>query len=98
MLNHSRHILPSQLDELMTMTLQLYHHDDQLFSIGPMKHWWMNGFKLTKTIYQPKDLTMKFSIDMPDEEMLSAFAGAIDKEGTGDVTYVIDGLTIYVTF
>ena len=85
-------------DELMNMTLQLYHGEDQLFSIGPMKHWWMNGFKLTKTIYQPKDLTMKFSIDMPDEEMLSAFAGAIDKEGTGDVTYVIDGLTIYVTF
>ena len=85
-------------DELMDMTLQLYHHDDQLFSIGPMKHWWMNGFKITKTIYQPKDLTMKFSIDMPDEEMLAAFAGAIDKEGTGDITYVIDGLTIYVTF
>ena len=42
----------------MDMTLQLYHGDDQLFIIGPMKHWWMNGFKLTKTIYQPKDLTI----------------------------------------
>lgn len=85
-------------DELMDMTLQLYHKDDQLFSIGPMKHWWMNGFKITKNIYQPKDLTMKFSIVMPDEAMLTALAGAIDKEGSGDVTYVIDGLTIYVTF
>ena len=85
-------------DELMNMTLQLYHGDDQLFSIGPMKHWWMNGFKLTKTIYQPKDLTMKFSIEMPDEEMLNAFAGAIDRDKTGDVTYVISGLTIYVTY
>ena len=30
--------------------------------------------------------------------MLRAFSGAIDKEGAGDVTYVINGLTIYVTF
>ena len=85
-------------EEMMQMTLQLYHGDEQLFSIGPMRHWWMNGFKITKNLYQPKDLTMKFSIDMPDEEMLSAFKTAIDNEGTGDITYVIDGLTIYVTF
>ena len=41
---------------------------------------------------------MKFEMEMPDEEMLHAFAAAIDAEGTGDITYVIDGLTIYVTF
>lgn len=85
-------------DEMMNMTLQLYHKDDQIFSIGPMRHWWANGFKITKNIYQPKDLTMKFAMEMPDEEMLRAFAAAIDAEGTGDITYVIDGLTIYVTF
>ena len=85
-------------DELMPMTLQLYHGDEQLFSIGPMEHWWANGFKISRRLYQPKDLTMKFSMVMPDEDMLRAFSGAIDKEGTGDITYVIDGLTIYVTF
>ena len=85
-------------DEMMPMKMQVWHGDDLLLEIGEMEHWWMNGFKMTKVIYQPKDLTLKFYMKMPNEEMLNAFADSIDKEGTGDITYTIDGLTIYVTF
>ena len=85
-------------DEMMPIKVELYHGDKLLFEKGPMMHWWMSAFKVTRTLYQPKDLTMRFSIEMPDQEMLQAFAGAIDRHGAHDATYTVDGLTITVTY
>ena len=85
-------------DEMLMMTLELYHGDDLLFKIGPMKHWWINGFKISDTIYTPSVLTMKYTIEMPDTDMLRAFAAAIDANLLHDATYTVDGLTITVTW
>ena len=81
-------------DELMMMSASLYHGDTLLFTEGPEMHWWLSAFKLSKTIYQPKDLTMTFTIEMKDEAMLQAFTAAIDNHGAHDVTYTVDGLTV----
>ena len=85
-------------DEMMMMSAALYHGDTLLFSYGPTLHWWLSAFKLSKTIYQPKDLTMTFSIELPDQEMFDAFTAAIDNHGAKDVTYTTDGLTVYGRF
>ncbi len=85
-------------DEMMNMTVALYHGDEKLFEKGPMMHWWMSAFKLSKNIYQPKDLTMEFTIELPDEDFLQAFSTAIDKHTAHDVTYTTDGLKITGTF
>ena len=85
-------------DELMLMEASLYHGDTLLFHCGPMMHWWMSAFKLSKVIYQPKDLTMAFSITFPDQEMADAFAKSIDDHGAHDVTYTMDGLTVHAVF
>ena len=81
-------------DEMMMMSASLYHGDTLLFTKGPELHWWLSAFKLSRTIYQPKDLTMTFTIEMKDEAMLEAFTAAIDSHSAHDVTYTLDGLTV----
>ena len=39
---------------------------------------------------------MKFTIEMPDKEMLEAFTGAIDNHFKHDVAYTVDGLKVNV--
>ena len=85
-------------DEMMMLAASLYHGDTLLFSCGPTLHWWLSAFKISKVIYQPKDLTMTFSIELPDQEMFDAFTAAIDNHGAKDVTYTTDGLTVYGRF
>ena len=80
-------------DEMLEMTMEILHGDDVLVRRGPERHWWMTGFQLTKTIYRPSDLTMKFTIRFEDEEMLAAFTEAVDKEVSQDLSYTLDGLT-----
>ena len=81
-------------DELMEMSASLYHGDKLLFSLGPVMHWWLSAFQLSKVLYQPKDLTMTFSITFPDRELFDAFTAALDSHGAHDVSYTTDGLTV----
>ncbi len=85
-------------EQMMNMTLQVIHGDKVLVDEGPMKHWWINGFNMSDRMYIPSSLTMKFSIDMPDEEMVNAFCKAIDNHFMHDVTYTVDGLTVNVVW
>lgn len=85
-------------EQLMDMTLQIYHGDELLVNQDPQKHWWINGFKMCDRMYIPDSLTMHFSIVMRDEEMLNAFCEAIDNHYRGDVTYTVDGLKISVVW
>ena len=81
-------------EQMLEMSMQILHGDKILVDVGPELHWWMNGFNLGTRMYLPESLTMKFSIVMPDEEMLNAFCEAIDNHYMHDVTYSVDGLTV----
>lgn len=81
-------------DQLMEMSLQIYHGNDLLVNQEPQMHWWINGFRMSDRLYIPESLTMKSSIVMPDEEMLNAFCEAIDNHYRKDVTYTVEGLTV----
>lgn len=85
-------------EQLMEMSLQVYHGEDLLVNQEPQLHWWINGFNMSDRMYIPDSLTMKFSIVMPDEEMLNAFCESIDKHYKHDVTYTVDGLEINVVW
>lgn len=85
-------------DQLLEMSMQVYHGDDLIVEQKPQKHWWVNGFNMSDRMYLPESLTLKFSIVMPDEEMLNAFCEAIDNHYKHDVTYSVDGLTINVAW
>lgn len=81
-------------EDMLKMTLELWHNDEPIYQLDAQNHWWANGFKLTKDLYTAKELTMKFSLEMKDEEMLKAFTEAVDKNVFHDVKYTVDGLTV----
>ena len=64
------------------------------FSRKEAKHWWVNGFQLSKNLYSADELTLKFTIEMKDEEMLDAFCKSVDNNIRGDVSYTVSGLKV----
>ena len=54
-------------EQMMNMSMELYHGDDLLMSRPKQLHWWLTGFKITDTLYPAKSQTLKFSIEMKDE-------------------------------
>ncbi len=85
-------------EQMLNMSMQILHGDKVLVDEGPMLHWWVNGFNLSDRMYLPESLTMKFSIEMTDEEMLNAFCDSIDNHYMNDVSYTVDGLTVNVVW
>ncbi len=85
-------------EQMMNMSMELYHGDDLLLSRPKQLHWWLTGFKVTDTLYPAKSQTLKFSIEMKDEEMLNAFCSAIENHYRNDMEYTVDGLTVNVTW
>lgn len=85
-------------EQMLEMSMQVYAGDKLLVNKPLQKHWWINGFNLSGRMYLPSTLTLKFSIVMPDEEMLQAFCESIDNHYRKDVTYTVDGLTVNVVW
>ena len=81
-------------DEMLTLSLALYHAGTKMLSRGPEKNWWLTGFKLSSTIYLPESLTMEFSVKTKDNAMRDALVEAIENEAAHDVTYVVEGKTV----
>ena len=85
-------------EQMMKMSMELYHGDDLLFSRPETLHWWMTGFRISDTLYPASSMTLRFTIEMQSEEMLKAFCNAIDKHYKKDIFYTVDGLTVSVTW
>ncbi len=85
-------------EQMMNMSMELYHGDELLMSRPKQLHWWLTGFKITDTLYPAKSQTLKFSIEMKDEEMLNAFCNAVENHYRGDMEYTVDGLTVNVVW
>lgn len=85
-------------EQMLNMSMQVLHGDEVLVDEGPMYHWWINGFNMGNRMYLPESLTLKFSIEMTDKEMLDAFCESIDNHYMHDVTYTVDGLTVNVVW
>ncbi len=85
-------------DQLMTMTMKLSHKDTTILDLGPQKHWWINGFKMTGKTYDKETLRLEFSIEMVDMEMVNAFVEAIENEEHNDTSYSVKGTTVSVVW
>ena len=85
-------------EDMLEIGMTVRHGDDTILSLPRTLHWWRNGFKMDTTLYDPDSLTLEGEIVMRDEEMLKAFCKAIDRNYRHDVTYTVDGLTVYLTW
>lgn len=83
-------------DKEYPMSMQISRGDKVLVDMPEQKHWWINGFNMSGTMYIPDSLTLSCTIEMPDEEMLKAFCESIDSHYRHDVTYTVEGLRVSV--
>lgn len=83
-------------EQMADMSMKLYHGDDLLFERPEHEHWWITGFQISDRLYPAKNLTLDFTIEMKDEEMLSAFCEAVENHYRNDMSYTVDGLTVNV--
>ncbi len=85
-------------DQMIPMLMQLYAGDELIVEQEEQMHWWINGFRINGVHYPASSLTLVFTLTMPDEEMLSAFCEAIEKNFRKDVNYMVDGLKVSVAW
>lgn len=85
------------LDELMDMTLDVYHGDDVIVHREKTPHWWITGFTISDTCYKPITLTLVSTITMRDEDMLEAFTKALDCK-KGIIKYEVNGLDVTIVW
>lgn len=83
-------------EQMLNMSMKLYHGDELILERPEQLHWWVTGFKISDTLYPARHLTLDFTIEMPDEEMLAAFCDAIDNHYRNDMSYTVDGLKVNV--
>lgn len=81
-------------EDMLNMSLSVFHGDELLLNREEQEHWWINGFRLSQNIYSAKDLTIRFTMEMKDEAMLKAFTDAVDNNMYHDVSYTVDGLKV----
>lgn len=85
-------------DQMMEMQMKLSIGDKVLINTKPQTHWWLTGFHLSGTVYDPASLTMVYSITFPNDIMLNAFTESLETESTYDVSYTINGTKITVNW
>lgn len=84
-------------EDMLKISLEIYHKDDLLLKRGPMMHWWVTGFSVDSVCYAPQTLTLVTTITMKDEEMLKAFTRALKLKWYA-LSYETDGLDVTITW
>ena len=83
-------------EDMLVMSMDVYHGDELLFSRPAEKHWWVTGFQLSDTGYLPWSLTIVSTITMKDEAMLAAATEAF--ASVRGISYEVNGLDLTFTW
>ncbi len=84
-------------EDMLVMSLDVYHGDGLLFTREPMLHWWITGFSVSDTAYLPQSLTLITTITVRDDAMLEALTASLDKKELL-LDYEVDGLDVTITW
>lgn len=84
-------------EDMLVMSIAVYHGDELIFKRDPMLHWWVTGFAISDTAYLPESLTLVSTITMRDQEMLDLAVEAFAKK-KGIIDYEVDGLNVTITW
>ncbi len=80
-------------EDMMVMTMKLYHKDELLLEMEPTLHWWLTGFKFYEKVYVPESLILHGSIQFPTVEMADLFVASAAQEAT-DMATTQNGATV----
>ncbi len=84
-------------DEMLMMSLDVYHGDQLIYTKGPERHWWMTGYVPGPKI-RKKDLSIVSTIQFEEQGMLDAFVPAAEKAFAKRGTVSVDGMTVTVVW
>lgn len=84
-------------EDMLVMSIAVYHGDKLIFKRDPMLHWWVTGFAIDDTAYLPESLTLISTVTMRDEEMLNLVKGELEKK-KGIIDYEVNGLDVTITW
>ncbi len=76
-------------EDMMNMSMKLYHKDNLILELGPKRHWWLTGFQLAPKAYVPASLTLHGTIEFPTEEMAKLFVE--NANATGEIKATNNG-------
>lgn len=82
-------------DELLYMSMKLYHGDELICENDRELHWWMTGYQPGKTI-DPSELTVDCHIEFTEQGMLDAFMKAAAKAFKNKATIEADGMDVHI--
>lgn len=84
-------------EDMLVMSMDVYHGDELLFSRPAQLHWWVTGFQISDTAYLPHSLTLVSTITMRDQAMLDAVVEALQAK-KGIINYEVNGLDLTLTW
>ncbi len=82
-------------DEMLYMSMKLYHGDDLIFENDRELHWWLTSYQPGER-FAPSELTLDCHIEAADKEMRDAFMEAADKAFGDDATITNKGLDVHI--
>lgn len=83
-------------DERFPLEMELNYKGQPLFSLS-RKHWWLTGFRVS-SYCNPEDLSMKVTIQFPNEEMLDAFICSMKRMAYNECDLLICDTSVSFTF
>lgn len=84
-------------DGMLNMSFNLKYGDNTILE-AEGEHWWLNGFKLSSTLYKPSKMKLNFTVKMLDEEMAERFAESVNNHYKQDTSCTVDGKTVSVNW
>lgn len=83
-------------EEMLDMSMEVYHNDELLLERGETRHWWLCGLRFGTPI-PPEELLFKGTIEFEDEEMMQKFIEA-SAEYSEEMTVTADGMKVSIVW
>lgn len=84
-------------DGMMNMSFNLKYGDKTVLE-AEGEHWWLNGFKLSSTLYKPSAMKLSFTVEFLDKEMAEKFADSVNNHYMHDTSCTVDGNSVSVVW
>lgn len=77
--SHSTVYMGADGEDMLKMSMKLYHFDDLIVSREKTAHWWLTAFRFTPKCYLPNSMKMYGEIEMKSDEMAQLFCKSARK-------------------
>lgn len=84
-------------EEMMYMSMKLYHGDDLVLHNDRQLHWWLTGYRAGPT-FDPDELRLDCTIEFPEQGLFDAFMSAAPDAFGKSAEITSDGLAVHIVW